>query len=93
MDALGHATAHGPQALQDYRPFHCEWPDCGKAFKQNVHLKNHITSHTGEKPYQCNICPYRSSRKAVVVQHVSRVHGWMLDKLQGQQKQPPQQQK
>uniref|UniRef100_A0A8C9PCR2 Zinc finger protein 526 n=1 Tax=Spermophilus dauricus TaxID=99837 RepID=A0A8C9PCR2_SPEDA len=29
---------------------------CGKGFKKLVHVRNHLRTHTGERPFQCHSC-------------------------------------
>ncbi|NWW01350.1 ZN574 protein, partial [Oreocharis arfaki] len=36
------------------RPYPC--PECGKAFRQSTHLKDHRRLHTGERPFRCPDC-------------------------------------
>ena len=47
--------------------------DSDSAFTNKSHLLQHQTSHTGEKPYQCNWCDQYFSRKSTLVIH-QRIH-------------------
>ncbi|XP_050623552.1 zinc finger protein 236 isoform X3 [Macaca thibetana thibetana] len=51
--------AQGSQFLEDSedqsrRSYRCDY--CNKGFKKSSHLKQHVRSHTGEKPYKCKLC-------------------------------------
>jgi len=37
------------------RKHHCPMPDCHKSFSQPTHLRIHLRSHTGERPYTCRV--------------------------------------
>ena len=47
-------------ASDDKRQFKCN--TYKKSFKRKDNLKSHQIIHTGEKPYECNICKRRFSR-------------------------------
>ena len=34
--------------------YRCSYQDCNKIFPKECNLKDHIRTHTGEKPYRCN---------------------------------------
>eukprot|EP01134_Creolimax_fragrantissima_P006624 CFRG6624T1 len=44
-------TMFGEAVKRKHGP--CTFPDCGKYFRFNSNLLDHIRSHTGERPYRC----------------------------------------
>ncbi|ESN99909.1 hypothetical protein HELRODRAFT_83493, partial [Helobdella robusta] len=46
----------------------CEY--CGKVFKNCSNLTVHRRSHTGEKPYKCQLCPYACAQSSKLTRHM-----------------------
>lgn len=47
---------------------------CAKRLASNKLLKLHMTQHTGEKPFGCDLCEYRAITQSIVNQHKMRMH-------------------
>lgn len=48
--------------------FVCE--ECGKSFLENHRLKQHMMTHTGDRPYDCHICGKAFARRTSYRQHL-----------------------
>lgn len=47
---------------------------CGKGFKRELVLKEHMATHTGEVLYKCVYCPFSSNSSATMYAHKKKKH-------------------
>ncbi|CAL4067756.1 unnamed protein product [Meganyctiphanes norvegica] len=54
---------------------------CGKVFGKKHHLKPHMYTHTGERPFPCPICNYAFTQEANMWRHVRSSHADVYTQL------------
>ncbi|XP_037798536.1 asparagine-rich zinc finger protein AZF1-like [Penaeus monodon] len=50
-------------------------PYCFKRFGLRTDLRRHLRTHTGEKPFACSVCNFRTALKGNLKRHMIRFHG------------------
>lgn len=49
-------------------------PFCGKEFRLKGDFTRHCMIHTGEKPFTCPNCAFKTTRKSTLKKHIERTH-------------------
>ncbi|VDP90234.1 unnamed protein product [Echinostoma caproni] len=56
------------------KKYHCQWPNCQRRFCSEETLNLHYRKHTGEKPFNCALCPYTCYNKPTLNEHYRLNH-------------------
>ncbi|CCF58717.1 hypothetical protein KAFR_0F01210 [Kazachstania africana CBS 2517] len=72
---MSSTSSGGKKSKRTRKSFTCHgYGDCHMTFARAEHLARHVRRHTGEKPFECNVCFKHFSRVDNLKQHKETVH-------------------
>lgn len=55
-------------------PYKCNFENCGRTFNKSSHFEYHKRTHTGDKPFECDLCKKKFIQKNKLSRHLACVH-------------------
>ena len=83
-NVLSEMPGYGEQPWKPRRRGAGICPICGKDLGAPSWLRRHMTTHTGQKPYRCDLCGASFTRKGTVINHKETAHGIMPPRRKSQ---------
>lgn len=61
-----------PKQRKNHKKYICSWEECRKELSGRTSLKNHMSIHTGDRPFICDCCDKRFITKQQLASHANK---------------------
>ncbi|CAL4142666.1 unnamed protein product [Meganyctiphanes norvegica] len=68
-------TEHDAGEAHIEKIYQCPFPDCDYTVNKKGSFTTHVRIHTGDKPYECHLCPYRCVSNSKLSVHLATHSG------------------